>query len=136
MAGYSKRPLVAKLGLKEGAQAAFLGAPEHFETLLGPLPEGVEVRYDLRSVRDYIHLFVTDARALEARLAAVRRKLRDDGMVWVSWPKKTSSLPSDLDGGAVRRLGQAAGLVDVKVCAVDDDWSGHKFVVPVADRRS
>lgn len=134
VAGYSKTPLVEKLGLKAGMQAAFIDAPEHYERLLGSLPEDVEVRTDLRARRDFIHLFARREADLAKRLASVRRSLRQDGMLWLSWPKKTSSLETDLDGGAIRRLGQSAGLVDTKVCAVDEDWSGHKFVVRLIDR--
>ncbi|MEM1249767.1 MAG: DUF3052 family protein [Acidobacteriota bacterium] len=133
-AGYSKTPLVKKLGLKPGMQAAFIDAPDHYDDLLGPLPDEVEVRTDLRARRDFIHVFARRESDLAKRLAAVRRSLRPDGLVWLSWPKKTSSLATDLDGGAIRRLGQEAGLVDTKVCAVDQDWSGHKFVVRLADR--
>lgn len=134
VAGYSKTPLVKKLGLKAGMQAAFLDAPEHYERLLGPLPDGVEVRTDLRSQRDFIHVFARREAALTKRLQAIRRSLRPDGMLWLSWPKKTSALETDLNGSAIRRLGQSVGLVDTKVCAVDEDWSGHKFVVRLADR--
>lgn len=133
-AGYSGTPLVKKLGLKAGMQAAFIGAPGHYAELLGALPEGVEVRTDLRAQRDFIHVFAQSETELARRLPSVRRCLRSDGMVWLSWPKKSSALESDLDGGSIRRLGQGIGLVDTKVCAVDEDWSGHKFVVRLADR--
>ncbi len=83
---------------------------------------------------DYLQVFVTSQKDLSTRLPKLARRLAPAGMLWISWPKKTSAVPSDLSGGAVRTSGLAAGLVDVKVCAIDEDWSGHKFVIPVKDR--
>ena len=88
----------------------------------------------LRGEKDYIHLFATRVRDLERRLPTLKRHLSKTGLAWISWPKKASGVPTDLDGNVVRRLGLGTGLVDVKVCAVDADWSGLKFVYRLKDR--
>lgn len=132
--GYSGTALLKKLGLKPGATALFINAPAQYGELLGALPEYVTLRQRLGGSIDFIHLFASTSRELDARLAKARRSLARDGCLWVSWPKKTSSISSDLDGNGVRRAGLEAGLVDVKVCAVDDDWSGLKFVYRLKDR--
>jgi hypothetical protein len=134
MAGYSATPLVKKLGIKPGARVRFVGAPDGYAALLGPLPEGVQVRQSTRGPLDFIHLFASRRSELERRFAALKGALASDGMLWVSWPKRSSSLPTDLDENLVRRIGLDGGLVDVKVCAVDDDWSGLKFVYRLRDR--
>ena len=134
LAGYSGTPLVRKLGIAEDMRVAFVRDPRHVSALLGPLPEGVTLLSRPGRGMDYIHVFSTSVRDLERRVASLEPRLADDGMLWISWPKKTSSIESDLSGGEVRRIGLAAGLVDVKVCAVDDDWSALKFVVRLKDR--
>ncbi len=133
-AGYSKTPLVKKLGLKAGMRAFTIGAPEHYLTLLGPLPADVLWRKRLAAPTDFIHIFATRRSTLDKSLARAMRALAPDGIVWVSWPKGSSGVATELSGGVVRTAGQTAGLVDIKVCAVDDTWSGHKFVIPLAQR--
>lgn len=133
-AGYSLRPLVKKLGLKEGMRAVFVREPDDFRQSLGDLPDGVKVTSQLRGTKDYIHVFAIKASDLERKLEAVVRVLEVDGMAWISWPKRASGVATDVDGAVVRRLGLAAGLVDIKVCAVDSVWSGHKFVFRKEDR--
>lgn len=133
-AGYSLRPLIRKLGIKEGDRAVFCNEPDDFRESLGPLPAGARATTQLRGVKDYIHVFAEDSKHLEGKLAAAVRVLDPDGMLWISWPKKSSGVATDLDGAVVRRLGQEAGLVDVKVCAVDEIWSGHKFMFRREDR--
>ncbi len=134
MAGYSKRPLPAKLGLKPGTRASLLGAPADYEDRLAPLPEGVVLVGELSGEASFIQLFARDMAALERDLPRARDALAHDGMLWISWPKKASGVPTDLDGNRVRAAGLDAGLVDVKVCAVDETWSGLKFVYRRADR--
>lgn len=134
MAGYSKRPLRDKLGIKAGMRVALLAAPDGYLTLLEPLPEGVRPQAALRGEKDFVQLFVTGARELERRMATVLRHLAPDGMLWVSWPKKSSGTPSDVTEGVVRGLALARGLVDVKVCAVDEVWSGLKLVYRLENR--
>ncbi len=133
-AGYSKRPLIQKLGIKAGDRAVFIAEPSDFRAALGPLPEGAKVTSQLRGRKDYIHLFVKNAKVLEGKLQRVVTVLNVDGMAWVSWPKKSSGVETDVDDGVVRRLGLGAGLVDVKVCAIDETWSGLKFMFRKEDR--
>jgi hypothetical protein len=128
MAGYSKRSLLDKLGIEAGMRVALLGVPEGYDELLGPLPADTRRRDVLRGEQDFIQMFVRDEAELLARLPRAVRALEPDGMLWVSWPKKSSGFASDLSEDVVRRHALAAGLVDVKVCAVDDVWSGLKLV--------
>lgn len=132
-AGYSGTPLPRKLGLKPGMRAAALHVPKHYTKLLGPLP-GVRLSARLSSELDFVHAFFTRAADLDARFPKLRDALAKDGMLWISWPKGSSPLAGDLDGNRVRAIGLENGLVDVKVCAVDEDWSGLKFVRRLADR--
>lgn len=134
-AGYSGTPLVKKLGFKPGMRVVFVGDPPHYAKLLGPLPEDTRLLSRAGANMDLIHVFCTKRAELQRRLASLEPRLTMDGTLWVSWPKKTSELASELTGDLVRAAGLATGLVDVKVCAVDEDWSGLKFVRRVADRR-
>lgn len=134
-AGYSKTPLIRKLGIKEGYKILVIDPPAYYWSLLGDLPADVDTKAPTTRARlDFVHIFVREKRGLRRRLIALRKKIAPDGMVWVSWPKKASGAETDLDGNAVRNAGLRTGLVDVKVCAVDETWSGLKFVIPVADR--
>jgi hypothetical protein len=131
-AGYSGTPLVAKLGIKSGARAQFLNAPSDFSRTLGDLPD--EVSQVSRGEIDFAIVFVKKARELPKKFAALRDRLASNGTLWVSWPKKASGVPSDLSENVVREIGLEAGLVDVKVCAIDATWSGLKFVWRLRDR--
>lgn len=133
-AGYSQTPLIKKLGIKPGHRACFLALPDTVRHEIGPLPEGVVESTSLRGRKDYVHLFATKRSDLERRLPTIKAHLEKGGLCWISWPKKTSGVQTDLDGNAVRRTGLAAGLVDIKVCAVDETWSGLKFVFRRDDR--
>jgi len=133
-AGYSKNPLRVKLGIKPGMKVRFLNAPPPYAKLLGNLPEGVSVARTTRGPLDFIHFFTTSIAELNRELPALKEHLAKDGMLWVSWPKKTSAMAAGFGENEVRDEGLAAGLVDVKVCAVDDDWSGLKFVYRTKDR--
>lgn len=133
-AGYSHRSLREKLGLRAGMRVCFVDAPTSYRSLLGPLPEGVLVDETLRGRKDFIHFFTDRESRLASRLPALGRALRPAGMLWVSWPKRASGVSTDLTEDVVRRLALGNGLVDVKVCAVDETWSGLKLVVPLADR--
>lgn len=133
-AGYSHRALVDKLGIKPGHRIAIVEAPSDFRATLGELPPGVHRARLLRGAIDVIVFFAFDAATLSRRITALKRVLAPAGMLWLCWPKKSSALESDLEGNAVRDIGLAAGLVDVKVCAVDDTWSGLKFVYRLRDR--
>jgi hypothetical protein len=130
--GYSGTPLVDKLGIKRGARLHFVGAPPSLPAALGPLPDGA--RDVARGALDFAMLFVSGKSDLEERFQKLRDRLEPNGMLWVSWPKKASGVATDLTEDVVRQVGLAAGLVDVKVCAVDATWSGLKFVRRVKDR--
>ena len=132
MAGYSGTPLPKKLGIKE-----------NFRTMLVEMPANVrkELKAALAACKeeeralDFAMIFVTKRAELKKQFPKVAKQLRPAGMLWVSWPKKTSGVASDLDENLVRNIGLEAGLVDVKVCAVDEVWSGLKFVIRVKDRK-
>jgi len=135
MAGYSDTPLVKKLGIKTGARVAVLGAPKHFLRTLGPLPAGVKVATQFKSARyDVILLFAIAQAKLTAGFAAAARQLEPDGGLWVAWPKRAAKVPTDVTENTVREVALAAGLVDNKVCAIDDTWSGLRCVVRLRDR--
>jgi hypothetical protein len=128
MAGYSPRSLVDKLGIKPGTAVIVLAGPEGYAAMLGDLPSGAAIRTRLGPQAKFIHQFARRRTDLAAAFPRVARALADDGMVWISWPKKTSKLATDLTEDVVRAHGLPLGLVDVKVCAVDETWSGLKFV--------
>lgn len=135
MAGYSETPLPKKLGIAEGMSAAVLGSPRDYAALLGGLPDKVVISSSLDGPPlDFIHCFETSETALRALFPQFRQALTPKGMVWVSWPKKASRMPADIDEAKVRAIGLESGLVDVKVCAVDETWSGLKFVIRLKDR--
>lgn len=136
-AGYSETPLARKLGLKPGMTVRLLDAPDGYWDLFGGEVDEMDlVRLDAEEDTEaaFTHLFARRLDALRERFAAARAGLAEDGMVWASWPKKSSGVESEVGRAEVMEAGKAAGLVDVKVCAVDETWSGLKFVVPVADR--
>jgi hypothetical protein len=134
MAGYSGTPLPRKLGITPGSRVALLHAPDGLAAQLDPLPSDVSLRRDARSPADVILLFATDAAALPEALAIAMRALVASGGLWIAWLKRVSRTPYGLSENEVRAIGLAAGLVDNKVCAIDDTWSGLRFVVRLADR--
>ena len=136
MAGYSSRSLADKLGIKPGTIVTALAAPPAYIQLLQPVPADVTFVNRLGKQARFVHCFVTRRAELEKEFSALARSLADDGTVWISWPKKAAKTDTDLTEDVVRGIGLAAGLVDVKVCAVDDLWSGLKFVRRLADRKS
>jgi hypothetical protein len=127
-AGYSGTPLERKLGFKPGMTAALVDAPEGLDALLGEL-EGVTVKRTLRGRADIVLCFVTARRDLERRAARLRQAIPPDGSVWVCWPKRASKVASDMTEDVVREVLLPTGLVDVKVAAVDETWSGLKLMV-------
>jgi len=136
MAGYSGKPLAAKLGIKPGMRIVLLGAPDALDALLAPLPDGVTLSHSLAGVASalFLHYFTTQQAQLQADFAALKAALAPGGMLWISWPKRASKVATDLDENVIRAAGLAHGLVDVKVAAVDETWSALKFVYRVADR--
>ena len=133
-AGYFGTPLVRKLGIKAGFQIGLVNKPEHYLDLVGTLPAGVERCGARARSLDFIHCFVTRAADLERRMPGLRKRIVQNGMIWISWPKKSSGVRSDMSGDEVRRVAFANQLVDVKVCAVDEVWSGLKLVIRKEDR--
>lgn len=136
-AGYSGTPLTRKLGLKPGMTVRLLDSPEGYWDLFGPDVGELELhtlQADADTKAGFTHLFARRLETLRDHFARARAGMTEDGMVWASWPKKSSGLETEVGRAEVMREGKAAGLVDVKVCAVDETWSGLKFVVPVADR--
>ena len=137
MAGYSGTPLVKKLGFKENFRAALVNSPEAFSAELEPLPDNVEfVTLPRAKGLDLIVLFVDSQQKLRKEFPRQARRLVKNGMLWVAWPKRASGLPTDLSDNSVRQIGLDGGLVDVKVCAVNEVWSGLKFVYRLKDRKS
>jgi hypothetical protein len=130
--GYSGTPLINKLGIKPGARMQFVSEPKELAGLLGELPEGARVA--TRGTLDFAMLFVKTESELRKKFAPLRDRLESNGMLWVSWPKKASGVATDDTEGVVRTFGLESGLVDVKICAVDDTWSGLKFVRRLKDR--
>lgn len=134
MAGYSKTPLIKKLGIKENAVTVFINEPKEFRKELGALPKGVIPKTSLRKQCEYIHFFTSSRAELEKMFPRLKKSLHTSGTLWVSWPKKTSKIPCDFNENDLREIGLKAGLVDVKVAAIDDTWSGLKFVFRLKDR--
>jgi hypothetical protein len=133
MAGYSGKSLIEKLGLKEGQKVLFLQTPPDYQKTLGEVPP-ITFAQKLERELDFIHLFTKDRKELKKVFPQLKEHLADNGMIWISWPKKASKIPTDLDENGIREIGLSTGLVDVKVCAVDDIWSGLKFVIRLKDR--
>ena len=129
MAGYSGTPLAAKLGIKEGCEVVLVGAPEELRELLEPLPPLVEFVGKPSKRTSIVHIFTTSRAELAKALAAYRQKLSPEAIVWVSWPKKSAKVVSEVFEDTVREVALPLGFVDVKVCAVTDVWSGLKLVV-------
>ncbi len=134
-AGYSGTPLVKKLGIKPGFRLKTRNAPNDYPAMIEPLPEGVNISSRLKGPVDMWHVFSTSRKELEPLLPRCLEEIHADGMIWVSWPKKSSGLPSDLSEDIIRAIALPLGLVDVKVCAVDQVWSGLKLVVRRENRR-
>jgi hypothetical protein len=136
MAGYSGTPLPRKLGIKPGSRLSVADAPDDFEATLGELPDGVEVARGLRSRGpfDVIVAFCRSSAQLDRTLAAARPRMAPACGLWIAWPKKASGVATDLTENVVRTAALEAGLVDNKVCAIDETWSGLRLVIRVKDR--
>jgi hypothetical protein len=134
MAGYSGTPLVKKLGIKEGHRVAFTSAPDGFRELMGELPVDVTVKSRLSGPLDVIVFFTKSRAELERRLPALRRAMDPAAGLWIAWPKRSSGVETDMTEDVARELGLANRLVDNKVAAIDDTWSGLRLVVRLEDR--
>ncbi len=133
--GYSGKPLVEKLGIKEGYRLVLVDAPPNYESLLGELPEGTTVSRELNGKFDIVQLFAIERTNLQRRLKVSIDRIKPNGMIWVSWPKGKSNSESGLHESDVRAIGLRSGLVDVKICAVDETWSALKFVKRLKNRQ-
>ncbi len=134
MAGYSGTPLAKKLGIKPGGNVFVDGAPMDYEELLAPLPDDVAMQNVVDATTDVVHVFATKKAELARALKKSLKHLRPDAAIWVSWPKKAAKVPTDITEDAIRELAFPLGLVDIKVCAVDDVWSGLKLVIRKENR--
>lgn len=137
-AGYSGTPLAKKLGLKAGLTVCAIGAPRAYREIVTPWPDGIELQAKALASTELVHLFVDSRAHLAAEAKRLRALLGPDATLWVSWPKKASKLPTDVTEDGIREIALPLGWVDVKVCAVDEVWSGLKLVVrqELRDRRS
>jgi hypothetical protein len=135
MTGYSQTALAKKLGIKSGFRIKLLHEPEHYMLLFSDFPEDVSINVK-SSKYDFIHAFFSEKKKFEKELPALKKQMEEDGMIWISWPKKSSGAQTDLNENTVRETALAAGLVDVKVCAVDEVWSGLKLVKRLKDRKN
>jgi hypothetical protein len=129
MAGYSATPLPQKLGIKQGTIVVAIDAPDNYRKLLTPIPSGVNFATRPVGNSKFIHLFVKERRTLHQHLQSLRHKIPDEAAVWVSWPKKSSGVPTDVTEDGIRAIALPLGFVDIKVCAVDDTWSGLKLMI-------
>ncbi len=134
MAGYSSTPLVKKLGIKANARILLVDAPAGFLEELGPLPLGISINRRPMKSMDVILLFVKTRSQLAKSFSKLAGNLAPAGMLWVAWPKKASGVATDLSFDAVQKEGLSAGLVDTKICAINEIWSGLKFVIRLKDR--
>jgi hypothetical protein len=129
MAGYSDTPLAKKLGIKDGFKVFLIKAPAQYRALLAPLPARVSFMRLANMSTNLVHMFATERRALARALPGLRKKLSPEAAVWVSWPKKSAKMPSDITEDTIRDIALPLGFVDIKVCAVTEVWSGLKLVV-------
>jgi len=132
--GYSGTPLAKKLGIKEGFKIRLINSPEYYFELFTDLPENISILKDTKSKKNFIHCFVKQEKELHKNIPSLKNEIEPNGIIWISWPKKASKVTTDVTEDLIRNLALASGLVDIKVCAVDEIWSGLKLVIPVKDR--
>jgi len=132
--GYSGTPLAKKLGIKEKSVLVLVNPPEDFGELLSPLPDGVAIESSAKASADIVHLFTNSRDELARDLAKYKQVIKQDGSIWVSWYKKAAKLPTEITEDVIRDVALPLGLVDIKVCAVDEKWSGLKLVIRRANR--
>jgi hypothetical protein len=134
-AGYSGPPLTKKLGIKEGFIIKLVNEPVYYLSLLTDLPENIRFVNDKKTKKDIIHFFTKETEELYKNIVPMKNEIEQNGMIWISWPKKAAKIETDITEDIIRDLALRNGLVDVKVCAVDEIWSGLKLVIPVKDRK-
>ncbi len=136
MAGYSDRALPQKLGIKPGATVIAINEPANYRKLLGKIPDGAHFSHRVTRDAEFIHFFTTRCRDLKKKLSILRKRLAQGGVLWISWPKKSAGVPTDVTEDVIRAVALPLGLVDIKVCAVDETWSGLKLMIRREERRS
>lgn len=136
MAGYSDIALPQKLGIKPGATVIAINEPANYRKLLGKIPDGAHFSNRVTRGAEFIHFFTTRRRDLKKKLSILRERLAQGGVLWISWPKKSAGVPSDVTEDVIRAVALPLGLVDIKVCAVDETWSGLKLMIRREERRS
>jgi len=134
MAGYSITPLAKKLGIKSGFNISLINTPDYYFSLFTDMPDDITLAGNENFKHDFIHFFTQLKGEYLANLPLLKQQLKPDGMIWVSWPKKSSKVITDITEDIIRNYALQIGLVDIKVCAVDEVWSGLKLVIPVKDR--
>ncbi len=135
LTGYSGTPLVKKLGIKEGLKISILNSPKNYFNLLTGLPDQIEIVNDPKIKKDFIHFFVKKEAELLKNILILKNQIKPNGMIWISWPKKSSKVITNIKEDLIRKIALDNGLVDIKVCAVDLIWSGLKLVIPVKERK-
>lgn len=136
MAGYSKTPLAQKLGIKAGTELVAINPPTGYRKWLAPLPERVSFVSEMKAGALFVHFFVSEKKLLEKELKRLRKMIADPGTLWISWPKKSSGVTTDITEDTIREVALPLGFVDVKVCAVDETWSGLKLMIRRENRKS
>ena len=134
MAGYSSKPLAKKLGIKPQCKMRLINVPDYYFELFDDMPADVHILTDKKIKKNFIHLFVKRLSELEKCIAEIKNEIEQDGIIWISWHKRSSKIQTDVTEDKIRETALANGLVDIKVCAVDDVWSGLKLVIPVKNR--
>ncbi|UPK69446.1 hypothetical protein [Chitinophaga filiformis] len=133
-AGYSATPLAKKLGIKDGFVIRLVGQPPYYFDLFEDMPLNIQILDDTTKSKNLIHYFTRQADDLLRDIPLLKREIQTNGMIWISWPKKASKITTDITEDVIRDLALSNGLVDIKVCAIDEIWSGLKLVIPVKDR--
>jgi len=134
-AGYSGTPLAKKLGIKSNFKIRLVNQPDYYFKLFSDIPPNVKVIKDQKTRKNLIHYFTTSASGLQADISGLREEIEDDGAIWISWPKKTANVKTDLNENVIRNIVLKNRLVDVKVCAINEVWSGLKVVIRLKDRK-
>ena len=133
-AGYSQSPLAKKLGIKSGFKIRLINQPDNYFSLFTDMPDDVELLTTKKIKKNLVHYFTKKAKDLQKDMLQLKTEIEPNGIIWISWPKKASKVPTDITEDLIRSLALGNGLVDIKVCAVDDIWSALKLVIPVKDR--
>ena len=134
MSAYSLTPLAKKLGIKNGFKICLINEPDYYFNLFTDLPTDIKILTDKKSKKNFIHLFVKTLNEFEKHIHELKNEIEPGGIIWVSWYKKSAKIPTDVTEDKIRHTALSIGLVDIKVCAVDEVWSGLKLVIPVKDR--